>query len=221
MLVGGVDEAGRGPVFGPMVMALVVADEEGEAELRELGVRDSKQLSPERREELFPEILRIARDVVVLRVEPFEIDAYVAKRSLNELEAVKVGELLRRASVRPNVLIVDAPDTDPARFAQRVRRYVDVDVRAEHGADVKYPVVSAASIVAKVVRDRVIRGIAELYGEFGSGYSHDPQTRAFLEAWIRTYGRLPPFARRSWQTAEKELNRHLQKTLLDGGWLDG
>lgn len=215
MIVGGVDEAGRGPVFGPMVMALVIVDEEGEEALREMGVKDSKQLSPERREEIYPEIMEVAKDVVIARVEPFEIDSYVARRGLNELEAIKVAEMVKRAKVVPEMLIVDAPDSDPARFAQRIRKYVDIDVRAEHGADARYSVVSAASIVAKVVRDRIVRGIEDLYGQFGSGYSHDPETRAFLEEWVRKYGKLPPFARKSWQTAEKELNKHLQKTLLD------
>lgn len=215
--MGGVDEAGRGPVLGPMVMALVVVDEEGEQELREMGVRDSKQLSPEEREEMYPDIVKVAKDVVIARVEPFEIDSYVAKRSLNELEAVKVAEMVGRARVPPELLIVDSPDPNPARFAQRIQKYVSIDVRAEHGADAKYPVVSAASIIAKVVRDRVVRGIEDLYGRFGSGYSHDPETRGFLEEWVRKYGRLPPFARRSWRTVEKELNKHLQKTLLDWG----
>ncbi len=215
MIIGGVDEAGRGPVFGPMIMALVVVDEKGEKTLRELGVRDSKQLSPKRREELYPEILKIAKDVVIARVEPFEIDAYVSRRSLNELEAMKIAEMITKAKAAPELLIVDAPDSDPSRFAQRIRKYVDVNVLAEHEADEKYPVVSAASIVAKVIRDRIIREIEELYGSFGSGYSHDPTTRAFLEEWVRKYGKLPPFARKSWQTSEKELNKHLQKTLLD------
>jgi len=103
---------------------------------------------------------------------------------------------------------VDAPDTNPPRFTRELTDLLTTVPRvvAEHKADVNYVVVSAASIVAKVERDREIAKLREVHGEFGSGYPSDDDTIAFLEGWVAREGSPPDFSRKSWKTWERILN---------------
>ncbi len=217
MLIGGIDEAGRGPVIGPMVMVLAVADEEKIGELKELRVRDSKELSPERREELYPEIRKILDDLVILHVQPAEIDTFVERKGLNELEAMKTAQLITLATKKPDIVYIDAPDPDPRKYVGRISKYLEnpPKIVAEHKADAKYPIVSAASIIAKVERDRAVRKIEESWGEFGTGYPHDERTIKRLEAILKRDGKYPEFVRKSWSTAKRLLERSRQRTLFD------
>ncbi len=197
----GVDEAGRGPVIGPMVVAGVLVADEGA--LRGLGLRDSKQLTPERREALAPRIREVAR-VESVSISAADIDATRAEMTMNELEVNLFASVIGR--LRPDVAYVDAPDVDEARFAEEVGSQLDFDLRivSRHKADERYPVVSAASIVAKVERDAAIRDIEADVGQpIGSGYPSDPVTMAFLEVWIRERGTLPPETRASWETVKR------------------
>ena len=214
-MIAGVDEAGRGPVVGPMVMALVgVKDEEKLEELSELGVKDSKELSPRRREELYEAIKEIADAILVRRVEPFVIDAFVEEKGLNRLEAIVAAELVRESGAKK--VFIDAPDVDPDRYADLIRGIVgDVEIVAEHKADAKYPIVSAASIVAKVERDRIIRRMEEVYGRIGTGYPHDEETIRFVETWMRRLKRNPSFVRSSWRTAKALHRKIFQRSLED------
>lgn len=218
MLIGGVDEAGRGPVIGPMVLALAVIDDARLKELEELGVRDSKELSPERREELYPEIVKLLDELVIAKVPPAEIDAFVEGRGgLNELEALKTARMVTQAKKRPGILYVDAPDPDPAKYVQRIGRYLQDPPRivAENGADARYSIVSAASIIAKVERDREIRKIEEAYGAFGTGYPHDDRTVHFLESLVKRNGGFPGIVRKSWSTAKRVLERSARRSILE------
>jgi len=217
VIVGGVDEAGRGPVIGPMVMVLAIASEEKIDELRELRVRDSKELSLERREELYPEIRKILDDLVVMKIPPAEIDLFVERRGLNELEAMKTAQMITLAKTRPDIVYIDAPDPDPRKYVGRISKYLQnpPKIVAEHKADAKYPIVSAASIIAKVERDWEIRKIEEQFGEFGTGYPHDERTIRFLENWVKKNHKLPEFARKSWSTAKRIAERGAQKTLFE------
>ena len=90
---------------------------------------------------------------------------------------------------------------------------------AEHKADSKYIPVAAASILAKVTRDRAIEKLKEAYGEIGSGYPSDPITRRFLEEYYKKHGVFPPIVRKSWKTLEKIeeklKNKEAQSTILD------
>ena len=88
-----------------------------------------------------------------------------------------------------------------------------MEIVAEHGADDRYPVVSAASIVAKVVRDRIISRMEEVYGPIGSGYPHDEQTLKFVERWIKVFRRPPSFVRSSWATSGRIVERTLRSRL--------
>lgn len=211
-LVIGVDEAGRGPVVGDMFVACVAVSEGDVPKLVSMGVRDSKSMTREAREKLFPRILSVATCIAVARATPREIDS----RNLNTLFAEKclrvVAEVLGVIRPRRAAVFIDAAG-DPERIVSliepRIRRIVEqVEVVAEHGADARYPVVSAASIVAKVLRDWHVEELKKIYGDFGSGYPSDPRTRAWLEEVVKS-GRVPPIVRKSWSTYRKLATRDL------------
>ncbi|WP_297093035.1 ribonuclease HII [Thermococcus sp.] len=199
----GIDEAGRGPVIGPMVIAAVVVDEDNIPKLEELGVKDSKRLTPKRREKLFDEIIALLDDYVILELWPKEIDSRGG--TLNEFEVENFVKALNSLKVKPDIVYIDAADVKEARFGEEIKAKLDfeAEIIAEHRADDKFVPVSAASILAKVTRDRAIDGLKEQYGEIGSGYPSDPRTRAFLESYYREHGEFPPIVRRSWKTLRK------------------
>ena len=202
----GIDEAGRGCVIGPMAIAGVLVDRDGLAKLIEIGVRDSKSLAPRTRERLASQIRSVALACHVVLIQPEEIDRAVARRALNKLEARVMAEII--CELCPDVAYVDASDVVEDRFASMIcaclPQGLDVQVIAEHGADARYPVVSAASILAKVERDKAISELKDEIGmDFGSGYPTDPRTIAFLRAWCEEHKGLPSFVRRSWRTARR------------------
>ncbi|NJE31284.1 ribonuclease HII [Thermococcus sp. 18S1] len=203
MKLAGIDEAGRGPVIGPMVIAAVVVDERNVPKLEELGVKDSKRLTPRRRERLFDEIISLLDDYVVLELWPEEIDS--REGTLNEFEVENFVKALNSLKVKPDVIYIDAADVKEARFGEDIRKRLnfEAEIVAEHKADDKFVPVSAASIIAKVTRDRAIEKLKEEYGEIGSGYPSDPRTRAFLENYYLEHGEFPPIVRRSWKTLRK------------------
>lgn len=213
--IAGIDDAGRGPVIGPLLICGVAVDEEGLRRLSEIGVKDSKLLSPGDRAQLYEHIKRIAEKIVVHKIDPQEIDEYVMKgkkyRRLNYLEAITMGQVA--SELDPDIVYVDASDIDPERFALDLRSTLkkDAKVVSKHHADRIYPVVSAASIVAKCERDAEVAKIAERYGDFGSGYPSDPRTISFLKRWISTYGEMPPFSRKSWKTWKKIGSKKLEE----------
>lgn len=204
MLVGGADEAGRGCVLGPLAVAGVSIDSSKLAELSALGVKDSKMLSPAQRDSLYPEIVKLCGRVEVSRIPPKVIDRYVSRgkkyRRLNYLEAIHMAKVIDALDVEE--VYVDAPDTNPSRFQGELADLLSTKPRiiAEHKADVNYPIVSAASIIAKVERDRDVAELRQLHGDFGSGYPSDPDTIAFLETWVKSNSSQPEFARKSWKT---------------------
>ncbi|QOJ79757.1 ribonuclease HII [Infirmifilum lucidum] len=193
-----------------MVVAIACA---GEAKLRRLeglGVRDSKLLTPARRERLRRVLEQLLDYFAVRVVQPEEVDRAVQGLSfgnLNELELSLMAELIQQALERVSVekVYVDSPDPLPERFGRRLSQRVGtrVEVVAESHADSKYVIVSAASIIAKTERDRIIRELKSTYGDFGSGYPSDPKTREFVKRWIEREGSLPPIVRKSWSTLER------------------
>lgn len=192
--------------------------EEGEIpSLVSIGVKDSKKLSPRRREVLAVEVRRLARACLHLELSPTRIDEYVLRRKkfvrLNLLEAEAMAELITK--IKPNIAYVDASDADAERFGRFIVERVPsgIEVVSEHYADETYPVVSAASIVAKVERDGAIEKLKEEYGDFGSGYPSDSRTVGFLKRWHETHGDFPPIVRRSWKTL-KRINGNLTQTRL-------
>lgn len=214
-MIVGVDEAGRGPVLGPLVVAGVAV--ESDVPLRQLNVRDSKKLSPERREALAPEIEKVATfKLVVIPAE--EIDVMRAEMSLNDFEAKLFAAIIEK--LHPDIAYVDAVDVDVIEFKRAVQREIPfaVEIVSQHNADELFPVVSAASILAKVCRDREMRTIEEGFGvPIGSGYASDADTITFLEKWIKQKGCLPPHTRTSWDTSRRLLAESRVRKLDDFG----
>ncbi len=222
MRILGVDDAGRGCIIGPLVIAGVLIDERAQSKLVESGVKDSKLLSPRRREQLAEEIQKIAIDTHVIKLSPAEIDKVVNSRrklhKLNRLEAQAMARVIEK--LKPDVAIVDASDVLADRYRDHVteRLSFSVQVISEHKADRNYPVVSAASIIAKVERDRHIEALRVLHGDFGSGYMTDPKTTVFLEALAKKSGSYPDFVRRSWKPARiAKTNARMKQTKLREG----
>lgn len=214
-MICGVDEAGRGPVLGPLVVAGVMVD--SDVPLRHLNVRDSKKLSPERRELLAPEIEKVARCEVVV-VTAADIDVMRAQMSLNAFEAQLFARIVE--TLHPETAYLDAVDVDEIEFKRDILKLIpfEVEIVSQHEADDLFPVVSAASIVAKVRRDAEMRRIeAELGQPIGSGYPSDPVTIAFLEKWIKEKGSPPPHTRLTWDTTRRLLAESKTRKLDEYG----
>jgi ribonuclease HII len=206
-LIGGIDEAGRGSLFGPLVISGISVSRDKISILREMNVRDSKLLSPKRREHLYPEILKLADNVFSVRILPNEIDEAITKRikTLNYLEAeymAKVADMLGASTI-----FIDASDTDERRFGRIVKQNMKSKARivSKHHMDEKNIVVSAASIVAKVERDNEISKLRRKFGDFGSGYPSDIKTRKYIIQRIGS-GINIDCVRMSWKTVSRLLS---------------
>jgi ribonuclease HII len=212
LTVAGVDEAGRGCVMGPLVVAGTLFDECKIDDLHSMDVRDSKVLSPRRREILAVEIMSLASKWSFFDLQPWAIDRVVKRglkyRKLNYLEAMAMAKVIR--DLHPNRAYVDPADVVPERFAEQILRVLPWRpcIICESHADAKFPVVSAASILAKVRRDRIVAELREKYGDFGSGYPSDPKTISFLESWFKETDICPPFMRCSWNTVKRMRGKH-------------
>jgi len=209
--IAGLDDAGRGPVIGPMVVAGIKLREDRVEALREIGVRDSKELSARSRERLAEDLRRRVDGYYIVKMLPEVIDRYVDMSirpgGLNFLEAKAMAKVISK--LRPDIAYVDASDVDCGRFCDWIRinlGQLKVELIGEHHADKKYPIVSGASILAKVVRDREVLKLKRIYGDFGSGYVTDPRTIGFLKNYYLEHGSFPPIVRRSWKTLKRIMN---------------
>ena len=190
----GCDEAGRGPVIGPMVVAVVCGDPEI---IKRIGVRDSKTLSEETREKMFERIMSLAVSVKFIVVKEEQIDESTYKNELNLLEAKTIARMIEPE----NEYIIDCPDVNEERFSKLMTELSgNPKIVSKHKADVNYPLVSAASIIAKVTREKEVLKIKNEIGDFGSGYPSDERTISFLKDYFRKNRKLPPHVRRSWKT---------------------
>jgi ribonuclease HII len=214
-MLAGVDEAGRGPVIGPMVMAILACDDE--EVLRKLGSKDSKLLTPEQRRQIAEKLKDFPNEVISL--SPAEIDAAVQGKkggdSLNQLEARTTALLIYKlAQRRPLIkVILDSPTRNAEKYQDAVRNCLEnidskgvtrnIQLQAEIKADFNHPVVGAASILAKTTRDAAIESLNAIHGPLGSGYPSDPATQAWLaEHWKEPH----EFFRRSWGTYQDFAN---------------
>mgnify|MGYP001569816172 FL=1 len=215
MLICGIDEAGRGPVIGPLVMAGVLIEEKDEKKLRDIGVKDSKLLTPEIREKLFKKILTIAKNYKIISLTPDIIDETLKsdKTNLNILEAETTAEILNY--LRPEKAIIDLPEKNPDRYQGYIKKNLKIktELITEHKADFNYPVVGAASILAKVTRDRYIEFLKEKFGDFGSGYMSDEKTQKFLEKNWNNHK--INFFRKEWVSWKNMKKEKTQKKLFD------
>ena len=213
----GVDDAGRGPVIGPLVIAGVIIEEEKLEKLKTLGVTDSEQLLPSARTRLSKEIPGVVDDYHVLAIEAQELDKIVNRapkfQRLNLLEAKVMAQVIEK--LRPELAYVDSSDIRTERFKNNILDCLSYtpQIVSEHKADINYPIVSAASIMAKVHRDSKIDEIKREYGEIGSGYAHDALTVKFLRDFYSDHGDFPPIVRRSWKTLRNIVQDLTQSTL--------
>lgn len=210
----GVDEAGRGAWIGPLVVGAVAVRADQVPDLADAGACDSKALSAAEREEVYRRLERWAR-LGSVELPPSEIDRSVRRHALNRLEAEAFGRVARPFA--PALVRVDACDANAARFGREVAAHGGPGLRvvARHHADADDPLVGAASIVAKVRRDRTVRDLAEQLGEeVGSGYPSDPTTVEFVRSFARAHpGPLPPWLRASWATTQRVIGARPPRTL--------
>ncbi len=197
MLVCGVDDAGRGSVLGPLVIAGISIEQKNIKQLVKIGVKDSKQLSPQLREKLYEQILSLVEGYHVAKIPPKTIDKSVSKNLLNQLEANYMAKVIKK--LQANSSYVDSCDVNPKRFGLYISNLAKTGkIISSHHADRKYPVVSAASIIAKVNRDREIEKLRKNH-TLGSGYPSDPKTMKFIKEWVSQNGDVPVFVRKSWK----------------------
>lgn len=204
----GIDEAGRGPVIGPMVISIVCGDRDRLAALR---VRDSKTISPQRRKKLFQEIQDASDYVRTIIIPSPKINELMGKMTLNEIEFIHAAELLENAEY---TTYVDCFDVIPERTQERLGEKTGKKVICSHKADAIYPSVSAASIISKVTRDEEIEKLKKEYGNFGSGYPADPATISFLENAISQGVDLSSIVRKKWKTYENIMRKKRTGKLL-------
>ena len=204
-MICGIDEAGRGPIVGPMVMAGVSASKKNLKKLEKLGIKDSKLLTKEKREELYDQIIDIVDDYDIIAVSAQEIDEYnFSGINLNQMEALIAGKIINKLA--PKKVWVDSPEpaNGGAKFGHMIQKHlkVDCEIIAEHKADLNYVIAGAASILAKVLRDREIEKIkTELGVNIGSGYPHDPLCINYLKDNFR--GPINKYLRKCWSTYKR------------------
>lgn len=210
MRICGIDEAGRGPIIGPLVICAATIDKEKEAELKTLGVKDSKLLTPKKRQELALALPTYIEYKLII-VEPEEIDHYLNKdgTNLNWLEADKTVELINTLS--PDYSIIDCPSPNIRAYTSYIQERVGTEIHTEHKADLNHPIAAAASILAKVARDRIIQELHKKTGvDFGSGYLTDEKTQAFIAQHWKTH---PALFRKTWTTYKTLLAQQEQQKL--------
>lgn len=211
MLVLGIDEAGRGPIIGPMIISGFMIDDNKLDKLNKLGIKDSKLLTPKKREYLYKKLIHYQHKII--KIKPKEIDEAVegSEINLNWLEALKTIEIINE--LRPNKVIIDCPSPNLNAYRDfillRLKRKT-IEVVVEHKADHKYKVVGAASILSKVIRDKEIKQLEKKYGDIGPGYMSNPTTKKFLE---ENWEKYPEIFRKSWSPWKKHYNNKNQKKL--------
>lgn len=192
MLRMGIDDAGRGPVMGPMILAACLVTPKAERELKKLGVADSKVITQKRREFLEEKIKERVEAYEISIVYPNEIDSTNAEGlKLNELEAVHVAKLVNKINkinrgYKEIEVYVDCPSPTISKWQDylktKIKNLSNLKLSCEHKADKNHVSVSAASILAKCVREKEIAKLKKIYGDqIGSGYPADPLTIKFLE----------------------------------------
>ena len=205
-MICGVDEAGRGPAMGPLVVGVVYV--ESDDFLKEIGVKDSKKLTPKARDRMYDLITDNVNHWTTIITTAEEIDEQRKRISLNEIELNMFSEGVTKW--KAETVIADCPDINESSFSARLSDLIgnDVEVIAKHKADDTYPVVSAASIIAKVTRDRMMDDIREKFGvNVGSGYPSDHYTMDFIREWIEKNGTAPPHVRTSWEPVREMLSK--------------
>jgi ribonuclease HII len=200
ILIGGVDEAGRGSIIGPLIIAGISIRDSKISELSKIGVKDSKKLTKKLRESMFFSIIDLADSLCICKIDSDEIDDNVFLNNLNKLEAEAMAAVIN--NLRVDEVYVDCCDVNIERYKECIKcRLVSCNTKlySMHHADQLNLVVSAASIIAKIVRDNEIQAIRRIYHTIGSGYPSDEKTMYFIRKWVEKYKNAPSFARKSWR----------------------
>jgi ribonuclease HII len=220
-LILGIDDAGRGPVIGPMVLAGCIINSELEKEFKLLGAKDSKKLTPKRREMIAQKVREKALDYKILTASPDEIDSSQEKGlKLNELEANKAAEIINYLNKDKNKkikIILDCPSVSLVKWkdylVQKIEDLRNLEIFCEHKADANHVAVSCASIIAKSKREEEMDKLKKEYGEeIGSGYTSDPKTQSFLKKYVEKYKDKNLF-RKSWKTYQEAIKKETQLKL--------
>ncbi len=211
-LICGIDEAGRGPVIGPMVMAGVLIEESYIPKLKAMGVKDSKLLTKQQREALFNKIKKTVKAHKIIIISPKEIDNALTSDdlNLNWLEAHKSAEIINK--LKPDKAILDCPSNNTKAYKSYVENLIKTKTKliVEHKADVKYLESGAASILAKVTRDNEMEKIQKKYGNTGPGYPSNEITQKFLE---QNWEKHPEIFRHTWSSYRKHKDAKFQSKL--------
>uniref|UniRef100_A0A7N8X7C3 Ribonuclease n=1 Tax=Mastacembelus armatus TaxID=205130 RepID=A0A7N8X7C3_9TELE len=212
----GIDEAGRGPVLGPMVYGICFCPVSKKEDLKDLQVADSKTLTETERENLFQK-LDEARSYVGWALQilsPNTISTSMLQRTkynLNALShdtAIGLVQYALASGVQVKEIYVDTVGPAEKYEEKLSQRFPGIEVTVRPKADSLFPIVSAASICAKVARDHVVKGwnFAEVLGDvdkdYGSGYPNDPKTKTWLSKYLDPVFGYPQFVRFSWSTAQ-------------------
>jgi len=219
--VAGIDEAGRGPLIGPLVIAVAAIQEGRENELKAIGVKDSKLLTENQREEILKHLEKLVKFEIII-LNPQDVDDALASpdTNLNWLEADHGAAILNKLDVKLggeiSKCIIDCPSTNVSAYTNYFAKKVDnedIKLQVEHKADLNYVIVGAASIFAKVTREKELERLKKKYNiEFGSGYPSDPNTKRFIEEnWNNP--KISPIIRKSWATYKTIVKKNAQKGL--------
>lgn len=216
----GVDEAGRGCVLGPLVLASCTINKDQESFYKDLGIKDSKLILKNKRNKLFEKITKTVLEYKIIVIPAEELNVLMNRYSLNEIEAQKTVAILKSLKINPDKFILDCPDTNTETYKKRIvhnlhikgYKYNASNIISEHKADFNYISVSCASILAKVTRDKILK---ELTGTDISGYSSDPKTIEFIKNYILEHKEIPSYAREKWSTIKNIINELYQNKI---GW---
>jgi ribonuclease HII len=213
--LGGIDEAGRGSVFGPLVIAGISFDLQKINELEKMKIRDSKKITSTKREALYKEITKFCDSIFICKINCMTIDKFVKYNKLNILESRFMTVIADNLNAKK--IIVDSCDVNPFRFQEEIKKNLnnkEISIYSFHKADSDNIIVSCASIIAKVTRDKEITKIKKAIGkDIGSGYPSDPKTKLFLNQKdnIRHYQN---YIRLSWKPVKEIINKNIQTTLF-------
>ena len=200
VLIGGVDEAGRGSIIGPLVIAGISIRQDRVKDLHHVGVRDSKMLTAKARASLFAIVSEMVDSLCIYKIDCSVIDENVFSKGLNKLEAETMAYVID--NLKADMVYVDSCDTNPRRYKHHIESRLITSkskLYSMHNADSLNIVVSAASIIAKIVRDGEIQEIRKTHYNIGSGYPSDEKTMRFIRNWVSEYKCAPRFARKSWR----------------------
>lgn len=220
-IIAGIDEAGRGAVIGPMIIAGVAIKATQQKKLKEIGVRDSKELTPQKREKIYKEIESLAKNIVVIKIPACIITSYQSKKiNLDQIEAMKMANIVKM--IEADKIYIDSIEQNSNKFENMIKTYLDKEYNliVRNYLDESIPVVSAASIIAKVERDREIEEIKkEVNFDFGVGYSHDERTIKFIEKILLNEDSPPKYLRLKWETVKDVARKLIEENKKVKPWV--